>query len=38
LLVDRAGASTSLKPLVEMLIDTGCEVRGDAAYNASIAG
>lgn len=31
LLVDRAGASTSLKPLVEMLIDAGCEVRGDAA-------
>src|SRR6267142_949251 len=31
LLVDRKGASTSLKPLVEMLIDAGCEVRGDAA-------
>src|SRR3954462_15989307 len=31
LLVDRAGATTSLKPLVEMLIDAGCEVRGDAA-------
>jgi glutamate-5-semialdehyde dehydrogenase len=31
LLVDRAGASTSLKPLVEMLIEAGCEVRGDAA-------
>jgi glutamate-5-semialdehyde dehydrogenase len=31
LLVDRAGAATSLKPLVEMLIDAGCEVRGDAA-------
>lgn len=31
LLVDRAGASDSLKPLVEMLIDAGCEVRGDAA-------
>jgi len=29
LLVDRAGASNSLKPLVEMLIDAGCEVRGD---------
>ena len=29
LLVDRAGAATSLKPLVEMLIDAGCEVRGD---------
>ncbi len=31
LLVDRKGASTSLKPLVEMLIDAGCEVRGDEA-------
>src|SRR6266702_2876042 len=31
LLVDSAGASTSLRPLVEMLIDAGCEVRGDAA-------
>ena len=31
LLVDRAGAATTLKPLVEMLIDAGCEVRGDAA-------
>ena len=31
LLVDRAGASTKLKPLVEMLIDAGCEVRGDDA-------
>jgi len=29
LLVDRAGAASSLKPLVEMLIDSGCEVRGD---------
>src|SRR6202047_4478716 len=31
LLVDRAGASTTLKPLIEMLIDAGCEVRGDTA-------
>src|SRR5215213_11291279 len=31
LLVDRAGATTNLKPLVEMLIEAGCEVRGDAA-------
>ncbi|MGE0286358.1 MAG: glutamate-5-semialdehyde dehydrogenase [Bradyrhizobium sp.] len=31
LLVDRAGAATTLKPLVTMLIDAGCEVRGDAA-------
>jgi glutamate-5-semialdehyde dehydrogenase len=29
LLVDRAGAASSLKPLVAMLIDAGCEVRGD---------
>jgi glutamate-5-semialdehyde dehydrogenase len=29
LLVDRTGAATHLKPLVEMLIDAGCEVRGD---------
>ncbi len=29
LLVDRKGAPTSLKPLVEMLLDAGCEVRGD---------
>src|ERR1700759_2650678 len=31
LLVDRASAPTSLKPLVTMLIDAGCEVRGDEA-------
>jgi glutamate-5-semialdehyde dehydrogenase len=29
LLVDRAGAAAMLKPLVAMLIDAGCEVRGD---------
>ena len=29
LLIDRKGAPTSLKPLVEMLLDAGCEVRGD---------
>jgi glutamate-5-semialdehyde dehydrogenase len=29
LLVDRKGAAASLKPLVEMLLDAGCEVRGD---------
>ncbi|MDA7948490.1 MAG: glutamate-5-semialdehyde dehydrogenase [Hyphomicrobiaceae bacterium] len=29
LLVDRACAATHLKPLVEALIDAGCEVRGD---------
>src|SRR5262245_14474030 len=31
LLVDRAVAATHLGPLVSMLIDAGCEVRGDAA-------
>jgi len=31
LLVDRAAAATKLKPLVEMLIAAGCEVRGDEA-------
>ena len=31
LLVDRAAAGTHLKALVEMLLDAGCEVRGDAA-------
>src|SRR3569832_876848 len=30
LLVDRAAAGSTLKPLVEMLLDAGCEVRGDA--------
>lgn len=30
LLVDRAAAGTHLKPLVTMLLDAGCEVRGDA--------
>ena len=31
LLVDRAAAAKLLKPLVEMLIDAGCEIRGDKA-------
>jgi glutamate-5-semialdehyde dehydrogenase len=31
LLVDRAAAPTHLAPLVTMLLDAGCEVRGDAA-------
>jgi len=31
LLVDRAVAATHLKPLVTMLLDAGCEVRGDSA-------
>jgi glutamate-5-semialdehyde dehydrogenase len=31
LLIDKAGAGTFLKPLVDMLINAGCEVRGDSA-------
>lgn len=31
LLVDRAGAGSQLKPLIEMLIAAGCEIRGDKA-------
>jgi glutamate-5-semialdehyde dehydrogenase len=31
LLVDRAAAHLHLKPLVQMLLDAGCEVRGDEA-------
>ncbi|MFL9825869.1 glutamate-5-semialdehyde dehydrogenase [Rhodoplanes sp. SY1] len=34
LLVDRAVAATHLAPLVTMLLDAGCEVRGDAAAQA----
>ncbi len=34
LLVDRAGAAKMLMPLVAMLLDAGCEVRGDAAVQA----
>jgi glutamate-5-semialdehyde dehydrogenase len=35
LLVDRAAAPKMLKPLIEMLIGAGCEVRGDAAVQAA---
>jgi glutamate-5-semialdehyde dehydrogenase len=35
LLVDRSGAPELLKPLVEMLIAAGCDVRGDAAVQAA---
>src|SRR5204863_5897661 len=35
LLVDRAAAATNLKPLVTMLLDAGCEVRGDEATRAT---
>jgi glutamate-5-semialdehyde dehydrogenase len=34
LLVDRACAATHLKPLIEMLLDAGCEIRGDKATQA----
>jgi len=34
LLVDRAAAAKMLKPLVTMLIEAGCEIRGDAAVRA----
>jgi len=35
ILVDRACAATHLGPIVQALIDKGCEVRGDAATRAS---
>src|SRR4051794_8619792 len=35
LLVDRACAGTHLRPLIAMLIEAGCEVRGDAAVQAA---
>jgi glutamate-5-semialdehyde dehydrogenase len=34
LLVDRAAAASHLKPLVEMLIEAGCEIRGDKPTQA----
>ncbi|MBR0990755.1 glutamate-5-semialdehyde dehydrogenase [Bradyrhizobium japonicum] len=37
LLVDRAAAAKNLKPLVEMLIEAGCEVRGDETVQATDA-
>ncbi len=35
LLVDRSGAEKFLKPLLTMLLDAGCEIRGDAAVQAA---
>jgi glutamate-5-semialdehyde dehydrogenase len=35
LLVDRAAASTHLKPLIDMLIGAGCEIRGDKPTQAA---
>jgi glutamate-5-semialdehyde dehydrogenase len=37
LLVDRSGAGEKLKPLIAMLLDAGCEVRGDAAVQKADA-
>src|SRR5437660_3015941 len=37
LLIDRAAAPTLLQPLVAMLLDAGCEVRGDAGVQKSDA-
>ncbi|MEA2903783.1 MAG: glutamate-5-semialdehyde dehydrogenase [Alphaproteobacteria bacterium] len=37
LLVDRAAAPAQLKPLLAMLIEAGCEVRGDRAVQAADA-
>jgi glutamate-5-semialdehyde dehydrogenase len=37
LLVDRAGADKHLKPLIAMLLDAGCEVRGDTAVQKTDA-
>lgn len=34
LLVDRTCAATHLKPLIEMLMDAGCEIRGDKTVQA----
>jgi len=34
LLVDRAASATHLKPLIEMLLEAGCEIRGDKAVQA----
>ncbi len=38
LLIDRAGASTLLNPIVEALKNAGCEVRGDAEIQESVSG
>jgi len=35
LLIDRAAADKQLKPLIEMLIEAGCEVRGDKAVQSA---
>jgi glutamate-5-semialdehyde dehydrogenase len=35
LLVDKASAGTHLKPLIQMLLEAGCEVRGDEAVRTA---
>ncbi len=35
LLIDRVGAAKLLKPLIGMLIDAGCEIRGDQSVQAA---
>jgi glutamate-5-semialdehyde dehydrogenase len=35
LLIDSAGSSTHLKPLLDMLIEAGCEIRGDKPTQAA---
>jgi glutamate-5-semialdehyde dehydrogenase len=37
LLIDRACADTHLKPIIKLLLDAGCAVRGDAAVQAADA-
>jgi glutamate-5-semialdehyde dehydrogenase len=38
ILIDRAIAEKALQPIIRMLMDAGCEVRGDAATQAAAAG
>jgi len=35
ILIDRAGATVNLRPIIRTLIDAGCEVRGDAEAQAA---
>ena len=37
ILIDRAGAAKHLKPIIRILIDSGCEIRGDAETQAADA-
>ena len=38
ILIDRANAEKALQPIIRVLMDAGCEVRGDAATQAAVAG